>query len=248
VLVYFSSLVHTRSNTPWLFHPLEQPYDRANSEFSATVVNAYYNPMTNTINFPAGILQAPIFDTMPAMFQYARMGSVVGHEVVHAFDSSGRFWGAFGQYGDWMDANSSSNFNEQARCIIDQFDDYYLVIKGQRVHVNGLQTLGENIADLGGVKATFNAYRAWVAANEEEFPDKSLIPQLTNDQLFWVLYGQTWCAAQSDDILAYLLASDEHAPNRFRVNGPLSNLDQFVSSFNCPAGSNMNRKEKCLVW
>eukprot|EP01113_Clastostelium_recurvatum_P032527 TRINITY_DN4194_c0_g1_i1.p1 TRINITY_DN4194_c0_g1~~TRINITY_DN4194_c0_g1_i1.p1 ORF type:complete len:773 (-),score=130.52 TRINITY_DN4194_c0_g1_i1:64-2301(-) len=228
---------------------VETPFIRANYEFPATVVNAFYYPLTNTINFPAGILESPMFSTnLPVMFQYARMGYVVGHETTHGFDNNGRMWGPTGVYGDWMDQESSANFVTQAQCVIDQFNDYYVTINGQQVPVNGMQTLGENIADLGGAKNSYRAYQAWVKANGQEFPDKSIISSLNNEQLFWVLLGQTWCTVASDQALARQIMQDPHSPSKFRVNGPLSNIDEFASAFSCPAGTAMNPTDKCLIW
>eukprot|EP01112_Ceratiomyxa_fruticulosa_P017285 TRINITY_DN5357_c0_g2_i1.p1 TRINITY_DN5357_c0_g2~~TRINITY_DN5357_c0_g2_i1.p1 ORF type:complete len:769 (-),score=136.58 TRINITY_DN5357_c0_g2_i1:65-2371(-) len=229
---------------------VETPFIRADYEFPATIVNAFYSPLTNTINFPAGILESPMFSTsLPAIFGYARMGYVVGHETTHSLDNNGRLWNSWGVYGDWMTNQSSHNFNTQAQCVVNQYDNFYVNYQGSQVHINGEQTLGENIADLGGAKNAYKAYKAWeVQNNGPEFPDKSLIPFLTNDQLFWVLLGQTWCTLANEQGLVKQIVRDVHSPSKFRVNGPLSNIPQFASAFQCPANSPMNPNKKFLVW
>jgi len=226
------------------------PYNRSDSEFPATIVNAFYSPESNTINFPAGILESPMFSTsFPMLMQYARMGYVIGHETTHGFDNNGRLWNAYGVFQPIMDDNSSIAFNERAQCIVDQYDQFQPV---PGYYVNGEQTLGENIADLGGVKNAFYAYEAWVKANGTanlQLTVKSpLVPQLTNEQAFFVVMAQTWCTKATSQGIISQLQSDVHSPSQYRVNGPLSNLQAFSDAFNCPKNSPMNPTNKCELW
>eukprot|EP01111_Echinosteliopsis_oligospora_P003460 TRINITY_DN1545_c0_g2_i2.p1 TRINITY_DN1545_c0_g2~~TRINITY_DN1545_c0_g2_i2.p1 ORF type:complete len:753 (+),score=188.09 TRINITY_DN1545_c0_g2_i2:29-2260(+) len=228
-----------------------QEFNRSNYEFPSTIVNAFYSPPTNTINFPAGILQPPMYSlSYPAMLRYARLGYVIGHETTHGFDNSGRLWSAFGVYSDLgiFDNETGIKFEEQAQCLVNQFDAFTV---SPGVHVNGANTLGENIADLGGVKNAYRGYKAWITAQgaaTDALDQPSFISGLTNDQLFWVMLGQTWCTVASDAQLQQQVIQDVHSPSKFRINGPLANFDSFAQAFQCPAGSPMNPTNKCLVW
>lgn len=226
------------------------PYDRSQGEFPATIVNAFYNPEANTINFPAGILESPMFSSsFPKVMQYARMGYVIGHETTHGFDNNGRLWNAEGVYQPIMDDESSAEFNTRAQCIVDQYNKFQPV-PGH--FVDGEQTLGENIADLGGVKNAFQAYKAWVQANGTATMALSakspILSQLTNEQSFFVVMAQTWCTKASTKGLLSQLKTDVHSPSQYRVNGPLSNLPDFSQAFKCPANSPMNPSSKCVLW
>jgi len=227
-----------------------EPFDRSQNEFPATVVNAFYSPNTNTINFPAGILESPMFSTsFPTILQYARMGYIIGHETTHGFDNSGRLWNAQGVYQPIMDDASNVAFNVQAQCIVNQFNQFQPV-PGH--YVNGQQTLGENIADLGGVKNAYKAYQAWTLANGTanlQMNSKSpIVSSLTNEQLFFVMMGQTWCTVTNDQGLIDQLQNDVHSPSMYRVNGPLANFDSFANAFSCSANSPMNPSTKCNLW
>jgi len=222
------------------------PFNRSDFEFDATIVNAFYSPFTNTINFPAGILESPMFSTsFPKILQYARMGYVIGHETTHGFDNNGRYWNAVGTYEDIFDEETGAQFNERAQCIISQYDKYSPI---PGFYVDGTLTLGENIADVGGVKNAFRGYKAWEAANGAEFKDHQVVSQLTNDQLFFVLLGQTWCTKADPIAIIYQLINDVHSPSQYRVNGPLSNFDEFAKAFQCPSNSHMVNSPQCLLW
>ena len=171
---------------------------------------------------------------------------VIGHETTHGFDNQGRQWGGNGTFvGDIMDETSGINFNAAAQCLIDQYNRYSPVFG---FYVNGKQTLPENIADLGGAKNAFRAYKAWVAANQPEFTDHQVVSSLTNDQLFWTLLGQTWCTKATPVALVSQILTDTHSPSRYRVNGPLSNLDDFKDAFKCSGSSAMVHQPQCILW
>jgi len=222
------------------------PFNRSDYQFDPMIVNAFYSPDTNTINFPAGMLESPMFSgTWPKLFQYARMGYVVGHENTHGCDNEGTYWNAFGLPGDIFDNATRANFMQNAQCIANFYSNY--TVYGT-THLNGTQTLGENIADIGGVKNTYRAYQSYVAQNGPEFADYSLLPDLTTDQVFFLYLGQTWCATSNLAYLEYQLKNDVHSPAKFRVNGPLTQSNEFASAFKCPASSVMNPTTRCDLW
>jgi len=241
--------LHVLSQRQFLhqFEIMGTPFNRsAQSQFPATIVNAFYDPVTNTINFPAGILEWPAYLNAPRILMFARMGWVVGHETTHAFDSDGRMWGPTGVYGDWMSKESSAAFSKQAQCIIDQYSSY-TPLPG--LHVNGSVTQGENIADNGGIKRAYDAYQEWVKNNGDEFKGNELVKGLTKEQLFFVIAGQTWCTAQTDDSIRNQIKFDVHSPSQYRVNGPFRNYKAFADAFQCKVGTPMNPGEgRCLVW
>lgn len=222
------------------------PFNRSDYQFDPLIVNAFYSPNTNTINFPAGMQESPMFSGYwPKLFQYGRMGYVVGHENTHGFDNQGTLWNAYGLPGDIFDNATRTNFNNNAQCIANFYSNY--TVYGT-TKLNGQQTLGENIADIGGVKNSYRAYQNYVAVNGIEFADFALIPDLTTNQVFFLWLGQTWCATQNQAYLQFQLQYDVHSPAKFRVDGPLTQFSEFASVFNCPAGSTMNPGTRCELW
>jgi len=179
------------------------------------------------------------------MMQYARMGYVIGHEISHGFDNNGRLWNAFGVYQDIMSPQSSQNFNERVKCLVKQYSAY---CPYPDLCVNGLQTLGENLADLSGAQAAYRSYKKYVSIHGEEFKSNTLIKELSNEQLFWVFLGQSWCGLETEAGYKRDIASNAHSPSRYRVNGPLSNIKEFADAFKCGANSKMVNKEQCVIW
>jgi len=222
------------------------PFNRSDFQFDPLVVNAFYYPISNSINFPAGILESPMFNAnWPKLFQYARLGYVVGHENTHGFDNQGSQFNAEGEPGDIFDEATQVKFNASAQCIAEYYSTF---IQFNTTHVNGEQTLPENIADIGGVKNSYRAYQNYVAVNGAEFKDYSLIPALTTDQVFFLIMGQTWCTSENIQYLEMQYQDDVHSPSKWRVIGPLSQFDQFASVYNCPVNSTMNPANRCLLW
>ncbi|KAM4704519.1 endothelin-converting enzyme 1 isoform 2-T3 [Rhinophrynus dorsalis] len=206
-------------------------------------VNAYYSPTKNEIVFPAGILQAPFYTTnSPTALNFGGIGVVMGHELTHAFDDQGREYDKDGNLRPWWKNSSIEAFKKQTECITEQYDNY--TVNGEAV--NGKNTLGENIADNGGLKAAYRAYKNWVRNNGEEKELPSL--GLTNDQLFFVGFAQVWCSVRTAESLHEGLITDPHSPSRYRVIGSVSNSKEFASHFQCPLGSPMNPVHKCEVW
>jgi endothelin-converting enzyme/putative endopeptidase len=213
--------------------------DRAEWLMTPAMVNAYYNATINEMVFPAGILQPPFFSKeFPSAMNYGAMGMVMGHELTHGFDDSGRKFDADGRLSEWWTPEVATRYEERAACVKEQFDAYPV----GDIHVKGDLTLGENIADLGGIRV---AYRAWQAQRPSA---PSLPTGLTDDQLFFVAYAQGWCTVASPEWQKMLVVSDTHSPPRYRVNGPLSNLPEFQQAFGCADGKAMKRAPACEVW
>lgn len=221
---------------------INKPANKTEWEMTPPMVNAYYTPTKNQIVFPAGILQTPFYDlSYPNSLNYGAMGVVMGHELTHAFDDQGREYDKDGNLYQWWFNETLKNFEERVKCFVDQYSSY----KVDDSHLNGKQTLGENIADNGGLKAAFRAYEKWAEVNPEpRLPGLNL----TSKQLFFVGFAQVWCSISTPEALKLQVLNDPHAPAQFRVIGTLSNSHEFAREFNCPVGSNMNPEKKCVVW
>ncbi|ESO95683.1 hypothetical protein LOTGIDRAFT_188395 [Lottia gigantea] len=208
------------------------------------VVNAYYEPSENSITFPAGILQPPFYSKhYPMSLVFGGIGMVIGHEITHGFDDEGRQFDSQGNLRYWWSRGSLRKFTELAKCIDNQYSNYS--INGE--HVRGNQTVGENIADNGGVVAAYKAYKSWKEHEEMRY---GRLPglNLTANQLFFVNFAQIWCSVSSPEADRNTLLTDSHSPGAFRVIGSLSNNDDFAEVFDCPKGSPMNPVKKCKVW
>ncbi|XP_066598593.1 endothelin-converting enzyme homolog isoform X2 [Prorops nasuta] len=222
---------------------LDQPVNKATWIMTPPTVNAYYTPTKNQIVFPAGILQSPFFDMEnPSSLNFGGMGVVMGHELTHAFDDQGREYDLHGNLHQWWNNATIDRFKNRTECFVEQYGSYE--IEGRRV--NGRQTLGENIADNGGLKAAYHAYLTTPKSHEDQLPLPGL--NLTHRQLFFLNFAQVWCTAVTPETIGLQLEKDSHCPPKFRVIGPLSNLPEFATEFSCPKGSKMNPVHKCEVW
>uniref|UniRef100_A0A8C2GWD2 endothelin-converting enzyme 1 n=1 Tax=Cyprinus carpio TaxID=7962 RepID=A0A8C2GWD2_CYPCA len=222
---------------------LRKPPNRDQWSMTPPTVNAYYMPTKNGIVFPAGILQAPFYaQNHPKALNFGGIGVVMGHELTHAFDDQGREYDKDGNLRPWWQNSSVDAFKNRTECMIDQYTQY--TINGE--HINGKQTLGENIADNGGLKAAYHAYRSWVQKNGEE--KRLPAVNLTNDQLFFVGFAQVWCSVRTPESAHEGLMTDPHSPPKYRVIGTLSNSPDFTEHFQCPLGSPMNSGHRCEVW
>jgi putative endopeptidase len=222
-----------------------QPVDKEEWDMTPPTVNAYYDPTMNQMVFPAGILQVPFYgrEQAPAL-NFGAIGMVVGHELTHGFDDQGRQFDAEGNLRDWWSPAVSSEFDKRAACVASQYDGY-VAIDDQ--HVKGKLTLGENIADLGGVKLSYAAFKR----DEREDPAAAASASgFTADQAFFVGFAQAWCANYRPEAQRLLVATNPHSPPKFRVNGPLSNLSEFAAAFQCKEGAPMVRakEQRCEVW
>ncbi len=220
-----------------------EPVDRQEWSWPPQTVNAGYLSTANEIMFPAGILQPPFFHRdFPAAMNYGSIGLAIGHELTHGFDDQGRKFDPTGMMHEWWEPEVSERYEKQAECVAEYYSAYEVE---PGANVNGELTLGENIADIGGIKLAHQAYRLW---EERHGTPEPIVEGLTNEQLFWVAAGQTWCTKASAEYLRQQVTTDPHTPAMFRVLGPLSNLREFAEAFECESGTPMNPKEKCVVW
>ncbi|XP_010212088.1 PREDICTED: endothelin-converting enzyme 1 [Tinamus guttatus] len=221
---------------------LRKPPNRDQWSMTPPTVNAYYSPTKNEIVFPAGILQAPFYTrASPKSLNFGGIGVVVGHELTHAFDDQGREYDKDGNLRPWWKNSSVEAFKRQTECMVEQYSNY--TVNGEAV--NGKHTLGENIADNGGLKAAYRAYQNWLKKNGEEETLPTL--GLTNHQLFFVGFAQRWFLRGGLGSHEGLI-TDPHSPSRYRVIGTVSNSREFAQHFACPPGSPMNPPKKCEVW
>ncbi len=212
-------------------------------QMTPPTVNAYYSSSINGITFPAGILQPPFFDPKADdAVNYGGIGTVIGHEMTHGFDDSGRQFDADGNLNDWWTPESAARFKERAEKIIEQFSAYVAI---GDIHLNGRLTQGENIADLGGVRVAFAALQKALAAKPH-----AKIDGFTPEQRFFINYATVWRDAMRPAEAARRAAVDPHSPGRWRVDGPLSNLDEFAKTFDVPEGAPMRRPaaERVSIW
>ena len=225
-----------------------KPVDRGEWGMTPPTVNAYYNPQTNDINFPAGILQPPFFDPQQNdAVNFGDIGSTIGHELTHGFDDEGRQFDGSGKFEDWWTAADGKEFNERADCVVKEYDGFIGV---DDLHVNGKLTLGENIADLGGAKLAFLAYldraqKSGVATNRKGTAEYG---NLTPEQQFFVAYAQDWCQNNRPEDLRLRLQTDPHSPEEFRTNGVIRNLPEYQRVFACKTGQPMAPVKRCAIW
>lgn len=227
----------------YMINKLGKPVDKTEWGMTPPTVNAYYNPAFNEIVFPAGILQYPFFD-MDAddAVNYGGIGGVIGHEMTHGFDDQGRQYDADGNLHDWWTPEDAKKFTEKTNVVINQFNGYTVL---DSVHVNGQLTLGENLADLGGIAISYEAFKKTKQGQSNE-----KIDGFTPDQRFFLSWAQVWRANTTPEELASRIKTDPHSPNEWRCNSPLSNMEEFYKAFNIQPGDKMYRpeNERAKVW
>jgi putative endopeptidase len=227
--------------TRYDLNKIGKPLDRGEWHMTPPTVNAYFNPQMNDINFPAGVLQPPLYDPkMDDAPNYGNTGGTIGHELTHAFDDEGRQFDARGNLKDWWTTEDAKKFSDRAQCIVDQYAQYTVV---DDIKINSKLTEGEDIADLGGL---ILAWMAWKA----ETKDAALVSRdsLTPEQRFFVGYAQWACENVRPENLRMSAITDPHSPGKYRVNGLIVNMDQFQQTFSCKAGQPMVRENRCRVW
>ena len=218
-----------------------KPVDRKEWDMTPPTVNADYDPQRNDINFPAGILQPPLFSALSdAAPNYGDTGATMGHELTHAFDDEGSQFDAQGNLRNWWTDADRKEFEQRAQCVVDQYSGYTII---DDIKINGKLTNGEDLADLGG---TLLAYLAW----KEDTKDQKLQPLdgLTPEQRFFVAYGQSWCTNERDENKRLRATVDPHSPEKYRTNGVVANLTEFRAAFHCKPGQPMVRENACRVW
>ena len=219
-----------------------QKADRKEWGMSPPTVNAYYSPLNNSINFPAGILQPPFFDrAADEALNYGGIGAVIGHELTHGFDDSGRKFAGDGNMTDWWTEADGAEFERRAQCVVDQYAGYTAV---DDVKLNGKLTLGENVADNGGVRVAYAAFLATLAGRAAAEPQDGFTPQ----QRFFLGYAQIWCQNVTPEAARLRAQTDPHSPGQWRVNGVVANMPEFAAAFGCQPGRPMVRENACRVW
>jgi putative endopeptidase len=217
-----------------------QPVDRSEWGMTPPTVNAYYSPDRNNINFPAGILQPPFYRAgRDTALNYGGAGAVIGHELTHGFDDQGRKFDGQGNLRDWWTAADGKAFDERASCVADQYSSY--TVAGD-THVNGRLTLGENTADNGGVRLALMAYLAGPGAKAPK------VDGFTGEQRVFIGWAQVWCETARPEAERQKAATNPHSSNKYRVNGPLSNMPEFRKAFSCKQNAPMVRQNACRVW
>jgi endothelin-converting enzyme/putative endopeptidase len=218
-----------------------RPVDHGEWDITPPTVDAYYNPQMNDINFPAGVLQPPLYDAkLDDAPNYGDTGGTIGHELTHAFDDEGSQFDAHGNLKTWWTPDDGKKFEERTKCVEDQYSQYIIV---DDVHLNGKLTLGENVADLGG---EILAYMAWKDATR----DLKLEPidGLTPDQRFFIGFAQWDCSNETPEQLREWAITNPHSPSRNRINGVVVNMPEFEQAFSCKAGQPMVSAKACKVW
>jgi putative endopeptidase len=237
-------LLAKRFETERQLKKIGRPTDRNEWGMTAPTVDAYYNAPTNEITFPAGIMQPPFFNPRADdAVNYGGMGAVIGHEITHGFDDQGRQFDAQGNLSGWWTDADTKEFNRRAEVVEKQFDSYVAI---DTLHVNGKLTLGENIADLGGLLIAHGAYRRSLQGKPEPRP----IDGLTGDQRFFLAWAQVWRFKTRPEFARLLVNVDAHSPPEFRTIGPLSNIQAFAQAFGCKPGDPMVRSEseRAQIW
>jgi len=236
------------------FDKMGQPVDKTEWHMNPSMTNAYYSPSSNEMAFPAGILQPPFFSVdQPAVLNFGAIGAVMGHELTHGFDDQGSQYDASGNMKVWWSNASSAAFTKHKTCMEKQYAAIKLPELAKAapgLKINGKLTLGENIADNGGVVTALQAFATW--EKKKDTPSEYEVNKqvFKTDSLFWLAYGQTWCRKGSSKSLMVQIRSDPHSPARARVQGPAQNTPAFAKTFACKAGSPMSPPDaqRCQPW
>ncbi|XP_061522221.1 phosphate-regulating neutral endopeptidase PHEX isoform X1 [Phycodurus eques] len=248
---YYGNVLQTlkfiaQSDVTWL----RKTVPRTEWFTNPTTVNAFYSSSTNQIRFPAGELQKPFFwgKEYPRSLSYGAIGVIVGHELTHGFDNNGRKYDKDGNLDQWWSNASVTAFTDKTQCMVEQYDDYFWEEAG--LNIRGKRTLAENIADNGGMRQAFRAYRRWVDESRGGV-EEPLLPGvgLDNNQLFFLSYSHVRCNSYRAEAARDQIQSGVHSPPKYRVIGAMSNFPEFSEAFGCPDSSVMNRGARsCRVW
>lgn len=238
---------NVRSVSVWAYNymvnRMGQPVDRTVWGMTPPTINAQYSPTNNDITFPAGILQSPFFDFgADDAVNYGGIAAVIGHEMTHGFDDQGRRYDAIGNLQDWWQKTDEKNFTERADKVASEYDAFTVL---DTIHVNGKLTLGENLADLGGLNIAYEAF-----SKTKEFKDGKKIGGFTPQQRFFLSWAQVWRNNTLPETTAQLIKTDPHSPGMYRTNAPVSNIDEWYSAFNVKKGDAMfvPKDERIHIW
>ncbi|KAI9183462.1 hypothetical protein H9P43_004380 [Blastocladiella emersonii ATCC 22665] len=231
---------------------LGKPTDFTEWGMTPATVNAYYSPTGQEIVFPAGILQPPFYsvDTLDAL-NHGAIGAVAGHELTHAFDVNGRWYDEKGRLADWWTNATAAEFEKRSKCFIDQYSSFTITDpNGNKVHVNGALTQGENVADNGGLSLAWDAWKAKQSHGDKTDLRLPGLPTVSSEQLFFIGFAHVWCGKARPEYLLNQIRSDPHSPGFVRANAAMQNSPQFACAFSCKTGAPMNPppEKKCKLW
>ena len=244
---YFGNVQRARVhyfNQEWA--KINQPVDRAEWAMTPPTVNAYANPTNNEVVFPAGILQFPFFDKdADDAINYGGIGMVIGHEMTHLFDDQGRQYDASGNLRDWWTKQDAERFSAKTQAVVNQYNAYTVL---DNLHLNGRLTLGENLADLGGITLAYQAFKLTKQGASDQSTDKT--DGFTPDQRFFLGFAQVWRIKVRDETQRVGVATDPHSPAKYRVNGPLANFTPFYKAFGVKPGQKLYKPvgQQARVW
>jgi endothelin-converting enzyme/putative endopeptidase len=228
------------------WHKLGKPVDRNEWGMTPPTVNAYFNPQMNDINFPAGVLQPPLYDPkLDDAPNYGNTGATIGHELTHAFDDEGRQFDSLGNLRDWWTPADAKGFEQRIQCVRDQYAGYTVV---DDIHINSKLTSGEDVADLGGTLLAYIAWKKQIEKPDTPLASLSVIDGFTPDQRYFVGMAQWACENNRPEDQRLHAATDPHSPGFARINGVVSNLPEFQKAFGCKAGQPMVHTPTCKVW
>jgi putative endopeptidase len=234
----------------WNLDHLGKPVDEKEWGMTPPTVNAYYNPSFNDINFPAGILQPPFFDSsVDAAVNFGGIGVVIGHEMTHGFDDEGSQYDGHGNLREWQTAEDRKAFTERTECLASEYSGFEAVpVQGDQpaLKLNGKLTLGENTADNGGLRIAYMALLDTLAAQGKSINDK--IDGYSEAQRYFLGFAQVWCENETEQQARQEVLTNPHSPGRWRVNGTVQNFDQFGKAFGCKQGQPMFPEHSCRVW
>ncbi|KAM7399757.1 hypothetical protein PAMP_019003 [Pampus punctatissimus] len=259
---YFKNIINSiKFNIKLSVKKIHEEVDKTAWLLPPQALNAYYLPNKNQMVFPAGILQPTLYNPeFPQSLNYGGIGAIIGHELTHGYDDWGGQYDRHGNLKQWWTEESYKKFQKKAECIVKLYDNF--TVYNQRV--NGRLTLGENIADMGGLKLSYYAYQKWVREHGPERPLPGL--KYTHEQLLFIAFAQNWCMKRRSQSIYLQLLTDKHAPEHYRykihtnkktlintdkynqVIGSVSQFDEFARVFHCPKSSPMNPVDKCSVW
>ena len=241
---YFNNLMSAAENEyNYQVSKVGQPVDKTEWGMTPSTVNAYYNPTFNEIVFPAGILQFPFFDpNADDAINYGGIGMVIGHEMTHGFDDQGAQYDKDGNLKNWWTKDDEAKFKAKGKAVIDLYNGFTVL---DSVHVNGALTLGENIADIGGIAIAYDAFKL-----TKQGQDTVKIDGFTPDQRFFMSYAQIWRSKQKEEVVRQRINTDPHSPPSYRVMAPLMNFEPFYKAFNVKEGDKMfiAEKDRIKIW
>ncbi|MGH8149646.1 MAG: M13 family metallopeptidase [Steroidobacteraceae bacterium] len=236
-------------NYHWQIDKIGKKTDRREWQMTPQTINAYYDPLTNTINFPAAILQPPFFFANgDDALNYGGIGAVIGHESTHAFDDQGSQFNGEGDRKNWWTRQDRARFEARTKRLVEQFDAYAPIAGQPKLHINGQLTLGENIADLGGLNISYDALQTVLRKDPALAAEK--IQGFTEDQRFFLSFARVWRGSERTKFAELMLNTDPHAPPAIRAIAAPSNMPQFAAAFQCKAGDRMVRpaNERAQIW